>query len=199
MLAREDIRLAHGSYTLRLRPSLRAAMRLERLHNGYGPLFDKLAAFHIGTVHEIIRTVATDPEQADRFLASFAAAPLQRLAEITQEPLAALITGCLPKSSKDAGQGKPVPWHDAYAQLYRFGTGWLQWTPQETWAATPDEILEAVEGHISKLKAIHGAADDEGDDHTQDDYTAERLHQIEAQGTDPAFDRAALHALKAKL
>lgn len=198
MLAREDIRLAHGSYTVRLRPTLRAAMRLERLHNGFGPLFDRLAAFHIGTVQEIIRTAATDPEQADRFLASFATAPLQRLAEITQAPLADLITGFLPTSSKDAGQGKPVPWSEAYAQLYRFGTGWLQWTPQETWASTPDEILEAVEGHIGKLKAIHGAADDDAD-RVQDDYNADRLDLIAEQGFDPLFDRAALHALKEKL
>jgi len=201
MLAREDIRLAHGSHTVRLRPTLRAATRLERLHNGYGPLFDRLAAFHIGTVHEIIRTAATDPDQADRFLASFAAAPLQRLAEITQAPLADLITGfLLPQSSKgDTGQGRAVPWSEAYAQLFRFGTGWLQWTPQETWNATPDEILEAVEGHIGKLKAIHGAADDDEAEHTQDDYTADRLHQIAEQGFDPEFDREGLHALKGKL
>ncbi|MCF8483827.1 MAG: phage tail assembly chaperone [Rhodobacteraceae bacterium] len=201
MLAPKDIRLVHGFYTVRLRPSLRAAMQLERLHDGFAPLFDRLSAFNLATVQQIILATATDPDQAERFLASFATTPLQRLAEITQAPLADLITGFLPRSPKgDTAQGRAVPWSDAYAQLYRFGTGWLQWTPEQTWAATPAEILEAVEGHIGKLKAMNGRTEDNGDLVQGDEiYTADRLHQIAEQGFDPEFDRAGLHALKGKL
>jgi hypothetical protein len=61
-------------------------------------------------------------------------------------------------SSKPA-QTQTVTIGQHLAQLYRYGTGWLGWTPEETFAATPAEIIEAYNGKLEMLKALYGAPD----------------------------------------
>lgn len=43
--------------------------------------------------------------------------------------------------------------------LYKVGTGWLGWSPHDTRHAHMQEITLAFEGHVDKLKAIHGTND----------------------------------------
>lgn len=43
--------------------------------------------------------------------------------------------------------------------LYKIGTGWLGWNPADTRSAHMQEIILAYEGHIDKLKAIHGSSE----------------------------------------
>ncbi|WP_287245996.1 hypothetical protein [Mesorhizobium sp.] len=49
---------------------------------------------------------------------------------------------------------------ESLEQLFEIGTGWLGWSPADTWAATPAEIIVAQRGLVAKLKAIHGTAED---------------------------------------
>ena len=42
--------------------------------------------------------------------------------------------------------------------LFEIGTAWLGWSPAETWAATPAEILVAERGLVAKLKLMNGVA-----------------------------------------
>jgi hypothetical protein len=57
--------------------------------------------------------------------------------------------------------GKPITFEDHFTGLFEFATGWLGWTPDTAWNATPAEIIAAQRGRIAMLKAIHGAADDD--------------------------------------
>lgn len=197
--AYDEITLALGSWSVRLRPSLRAASHFA-CEDGFAYLAQRLAEFHLGTVRDLITVAATDRNEAIAFLDQIGRTPLKNVADAVAAPLLALVAGFVPAPDDDAKgdhSGKPMPWPKVYRVLYRRATGWLGWTPEAAWNATPTEIMEAVAGLSEKLKAIHGAPDKDAD-HKPDAYSAEQLRQIEAQGFDPAFDREGLRALKAK-
>jgi len=112
--------------------------------------------------------------------------------------IAALMTPDLDQGeAAKAPSGKPVKWSDLYADTYKIATGWLGWTPETAWNATLPEILRAFDGHIEQLRAVHGTADEETPGASE--MTADQRQANIDQGLDPEFDRAALHALKAKL
>ncbi|WP_336813497.1 hypothetical protein [Bosea sp. MMO-172] len=189
--------MEHGSHAVILRPSLRAASTLERSHDGFATLMQRLAEFHTGTVREIILTATTDRKDAAAFLNSMSRLPISRFAEIAQAQLARLVIGFVPQPDPAAkpSQGKMVPLRELYRDMYRRATGWLHWSPDQAWNATPTEITDALSGHFDMLKAIHGAADDKPEGRQHDPEQAARN---EAAGLDPEFDRAGLQVLKAK-
>jgi hypothetical protein len=164
--AYDEIVLEHGSNAVILRPSLRAASTLERSHEGFAGLFRRIGEFHTGTVREIILTAATDRREALAFLDAMAGQPLKTFMTVAQHAVADLCLGFMPQSdpsTKPPPNAKPVPWPKFYRELFRTATGWLHWTPQQTWDATPSEITEALAGHIAMLKATHGVTHEDGD------------------------------------
>lgn len=195
--AYDEIVLEHGSNAVILRPSLRAASTLER-SVGFERLSRLIAEFHTGTVREIILTAATDRRDAARFLDAISRLPICRFVVIVQAQLFHLVGGFAPQPAPDAksSQGKMVPLRELYRDMYRRATGWLHWTPDATWSATPTEITEALSGHFDMLRAIHGSAEEQPDQ--PEAYSPERLREIDELGFDPEFDRAGLQALKAK-
>ena len=200
LAAETEFTLSHGGNTVHLRASLRAALRLERLHDGFGALITKLDQFDTATIRAMIITAATDYSAAERFLTSISTEPLRTYRHAVTGPLSSLLTAFLPAPSPDTTgtsttPEKAVPWSEAYAQLYQIGTGWLGWTPAETWAATPIEITQALEGRVAHLIAMNGGASNAEATGTSAAQRAEN----EAAGLDPDFDRAGLQALKAKL
>ncbi|MGB3536871.1 MAG: hypothetical protein WBA42_01795 [Mesorhizobium sp.] len=161
--AYDGITLALGGNTVRMRPSLRAASILERLHDGFAALFRQIDEFHLGTIREIITITATDRQEASAFLSGIDRTPLQIVADTVTAPILALCSAFIPASdpnAKPASNAKPMPWPEVYRELFRTATGWLLWTPEAAWNATPTEINEAFAGHTAMLKAIHGSADD---------------------------------------
>lgn len=192
--ASPEIVLSHGACAVRLRPSLRAAVQLERLHDGFATLFQKVAELDTKTVAEIITVAATDPREARAFLQHLGERPLRLLAQ-GQGPLLALCTGLIPTPSEDAPKvptdAKPQPWADVFRQLFGFACGWLRWSPAEAWNATPTEITDAFAAHCDALKAIHGAADEDATG-----PSAEERAQNIAEGLDPDFDRGGLASLR---
>lgn len=203
LLAGFGITLAHGGNTVRLRPSLQAAMRLERLHNGFAALFRRIEAFDTDTIRTVILIAATDHLEAEAFLAAMARQPLAPFQEAAQGPLEALCAALLPEAANTPKRkatpapSKPVPWVDAFADLFAMATGVLHWTPQTAWQATPTEIATAFNAHLAMLEALHGTSDDKPE--PEEPYTPERLQQIEDLGFDPAYDRQGLLALKNKI
>ena len=183
----DEIVLEHGSDAVILRPSLRAASQLERLHEGFPALFRRVGEFDLVTIFDIIRTAATDRKDAAGFLAAMSRQPLQRVAEITQAPISALCLALIPADESDdqkpTPKAKPVPWPKFFRDLFGIATGWLGWTPDAAWNATPTEITRAYRAHIAMLKAIHGAAE------------AEPESQLDPNGT---LDRAGLDKLRGK-
>ncbi|OEI84570.1 phage tail assembly chaperone [Brucella sp. 6810] len=214
-LAYEEVTLVcNDNSHISLRPSLRAACTLERLHDGFPALFNHIEQFHLATIREIIVQAASNRQEAIAFLSILEKQPLRVVREITVASLLALCAGFFPyvetsQSQKPNQPAKPtkkqpatpVTMQDVYAELFAAGTGLLGWTPAETWNATPTEIATAARGRnlylADILKAIVGAPED--DKPKIAPYTDEQLDQIVKDGIDPNFDRAALADLKASL
>lgn len=202
--AYDGITLRYGGNTVVLRPSLRAASRLERLHDGFPALLKKVEEFDTRTIAAIVTLSAEDRQAAQELFLYAGKWPLAPFIQATQAPIFKLINALLPEPAEDdktpaQPTGTPMPWAEVYKELFGFATGWLGWSPETAWNATPQEISDAFTAHVTKLKAIHGSPEDDADDTASADaYTNERLKQIVEQGHDPAFDRAGLHALKSK-
>lgn len=202
----EEVTISHAGCSVTLRPSLRAGKALERLYDGWSNFLNAFDQFRLTAVQALIRVSAVSQVAAETLLSSLAATPIRTINAVLEPPCVALLRMFLDVAGgENAQDGQPaksagnmLTWADAYAELYRIGTGWLGWTPAETWAATPTEISEAYKGKIGMLQAIHGGADREPDQ-TSVEYTPERLKEIDALGFDPAFDRQKLHGLKAKM
>ena len=52
-----------------------------------------------------------------------------------------------------------MTYEDFLKWLFKVGTGWIGWTASETRAAHMQEIVLAYDGHVEKLKAIHGSSE----------------------------------------
>jgi hypothetical protein len=50
-----------------------------------------------------------------------------------------------------------IPYSTYYERLFGIGTGWLGWSPEITWSATPAEITAAYKGRIAMLRAMLGS------------------------------------------
>ena len=197
--AYEQVTLAHGGNTVTLRPTLRAAVTLEARY-GFPAMFRALEEGSFTVISDIILT-ASSPQDAAAFLAGIPGKPLSSFIGLARLPLAELVSMLMPapdpKASNVRPSGKSVMWSEFYADLYETATGWLGWTPEQAWNATPTEICRAYTGHVAKLKAIHGSSeDDKPTDKAPDPDQAAR--NVTA-GLDPEFDRAGLRALKAKI
>ncbi|KFL30651.1 hypothetical protein JP75_14355 [Devosia riboflavina] len=196
------VELAGEAYELR--PSLRASMRLVRRHGLHG-LFDAVQAFNVTIIMDMLRETAIRP---NLLLAEIAAHGLGRVRHCLTAPLAEFvlaIAGIDPNGTTppEASTGKPANPEQVFAQLYGIGTGWLGWTPEQTWNATPAEIIAAKTGRtdliIDVLRAVFGSTEAEKTAPAIDSYSPEVLKQIEEQGHDPAFNRSAYAAFKAKV
>lgn len=150
-----------------LRPTLRAAVHLERLHDGFPALFRRVDEFHFGTISEIILSCSRSRQDAAAFLTLRAGKPLLPFMLAVREPLTQLLRSFVPAPEKPSGKptGNPMPWADYYRELYRTATGWLGWTPEVAWNATPTEINEAAAGKFAMLRAIHGSGEDDKPGH----------------------------------
>src|SRR5690606_10419800 len=185
--AYNGIVLALGGNTVRLRPSLRAASQLAAPPE----LFRHVVDFHLGTIREIILTAATDRQEATAFLAQIDSTPLQIVSNTIVTPLAAFVAGFTPADSstgKKPTSGAPMAWPDVVQTLYRRATGWLGWTPETAWNATPTEITEAFAGWIEHHEALNPRSDDDSQaprKRKPKTYSADQLRQIEEQGFDP--------------
>jgi hypothetical protein len=197
--AYEQVTIAHGGNTVTLRPSLRAAVTLEARY-GFPAMFRALEEGSFTIISEIIRTASSPVQDAAAFLSGIAGKPLSSFIGPARIPLAELVSMLMPAPNPKAKQvpasGKSVTWSDFYGDLYENATGWLGWTPEQAWSATPTEICRAYAGHVAKLKAIHGSGEEQGREHG---HNPEQAARNIADGLDPEFDRNALRALKAKL
>jgi hypothetical protein len=151
---------------MRLRPSLRAAVRLHAKH-GLPDLAEMVDTGHLGAAADII-TEGTDPKTARHLIEALRFEGV-RMLDAWREPLTDFVFALL---SQDRKAAQPQPHHaevspakidDAIEkrleELFEIGTGWLGWSATDTWAATPTEILVAERGLVAKLKAVNGVTD----------------------------------------
>ncbi|RVE93509.1 hypothetical protein [Sinorhizobium meliloti] len=198
--AYEEVTIAHGGNAVTLRPSLRAAATLVDRH-GFPALFRALDDCNLTIISEIILSASVVRQDAAAFLLCVRGRPLFPFFLAVRQPLAELLSMLTPAPDPKAkpATGKPVSLRDFYQGLYAQATGWLGWTSEQAWNATPTEIDRAYAAHVEKLKAIHGSADDKAASEQDNAYTPERLKEIDELGYDPAFDRNGLCALRSKI
>lgn len=169
-----------GAKAVFLRPSLRAATQLESRYGGFQTILDACADCRLSVIADVIETSSDCPD----FLATLIGTPLiEVLPKVIEElPAHILALAGVDPDKEGQGGGESIPFADYYARLFRIGTGWLGWSPDVTWNATPKEIAEAYSGHLEMLRAIHGGSDDQP-----------RPTELPENAK---FDRAGLHALK---
>ncbi|MER9203026.1 hypothetical protein NKH74_28205 [Mesorhizobium sp. M0933] len=164
-LAPDIIAIRHGNVALRLRPSLRAASILQHKH-GLGGIVHGLNRGNFDIVADIVMA-ATDDPAAYRILLEIVADKGVRCLPEFSDDLSRFVAVCFgvdidsehPAETRKKA-GKEFSIEAALEQFFEIGTGWLGWSPANTWAATPAEIIVAQRGLVAKLKAIHGAPEE---------------------------------------
>ena len=203
-----DLELDGTSVTLRA--SLRAAVALTSYPEGFAGLIDQITRQSLTATRAVILAAATDRREARAYLHQTASLPLASFLPDAQAAALAILAALFqagddaqtdaPSQGKSEDTTPRKPWREHYADLYRFGTGWLGWPPETVWTASPAELSEAFAAHADRLIAMNGGSKDEDPaDNGVNIYTPEKMREIEELGFDPAFDRAALHKLKASI
>ena len=182
-LAKDILTIAHGTDAVRLSPSLRAALHLQRKH-GLGRLVQGLDETSVTVILDIVDAGSGNDPIGRRIIAD-TLAEKGVIGLLDYRPaLEDFLIDCFgiddeehPAERRERQTGKPLSIKDSLADFFQIGTGWLGWTPAETWAATPAEIVAAQRGLIAKLKAIHGSNGDQLDEHDDDDISPTKLRQ----------------------
>lgn len=179
----DEMTLRVGLKTIALRPSLRAATRLEQAHGGFDKL---LSAIDDGSLTVISEVVKVSGNADDGLFSAMAEIPLIEVMPNLIEGVGKhvlCLAGFDASAPKQAGaereQGTRITFAEYHAKLFRIATGWLGWSPAQAWDATAGEVLEAYNGHLDMLRAIHGG-----------------VEPVSSSPGDAAFDRQALHSLK---
>lgn len=164
-LATDDIMIRHGDLAAPLRPSLRAALHLQRKH-GLGRIVAGLDEGNLNIIADIVAAGDVSDSGEAKLIAimQFRTGIGATIAGF-HEPLSNFIAISFGLTDEDhvtdrpKQAGRPFSFEDALVHLFEIATGWLGWTPTDAWAATPGEIIAAQRGLIAKLKAIHGTAE----------------------------------------
>lgn len=197
---KDEATIYHDNLVVVLKPTLRAALALVDRAEGWQPLFRRVDQFDTATICEIIRVFALDRSAAESLIAAFGILPISKIRKAVSGPLGELLSLFVTPFDDDnedsaddetVRSATPLTWPDVYLQLFEIGTGWIGWTPAETWASTPAEINLALRGHVGKLNAMNGQSEPK-----RKEPTREQRQANVAAGLDPDFDRDGLERLR---
>jgi hypothetical protein len=150
-----EITCTVGGELIVLRPTLRRALRLARREGSFAKLIEDIQD---GSLAAALAIVADNYSGAD-----LEAKLLSDGLIAIDDPLLVYVLECAGLSdemdAKSKSSGKSVSFEEHLTGLFRIATGWIGWTPQQSWDATPAEIIEAYKGRVEMLKAIFGASD----------------------------------------
>jgi hypothetical protein len=165
-----------GHEVIRLRASLRAAIRLDRSH-GFDSLIRAIIDGNLSAMADVIRECAVSPTALPNFLDDLETMPLHLGIDRIREPLIAHVMA-LAGADGEAGEpgAKRIPFPEYFTTLFRLATGWLGWSPAVAWEATPAEITEAYKGKLELLAAMFGGG--KATDETNDEESRASLNAI---------------------
>lgn len=165
----EEIVVNLAGEAIVLRPSLRHALALERRPGSFKAVLDAIDEGSLTVAAEIIRPHHPGISLDAVFV------HLDRL----KPALVAYVLACAGIDTDEASRApratrarETQSFADHLAGLYRWGTGWLGWTPDQTLDATPAEITEAYRGRVEMLRSIFGSSEEDApttDDRPLDD------------------------------
>ena len=158
-----EIRIAIAGLELVLRPTLRAACNLEQRYGGFEALTRAIADGNFTVIADIILEGAINHPLSREALEFGLSKSLAKLDTLIPQLLSFILALCgIDESKIEQSQphvtGKLESFADHHTKLFRIATGWLGWTPQDAWSATPLEIIEAFKGRSEMLAAIFGSA-----------------------------------------
>lgn len=149
-LAANTFALQLGDKSYDLKPSLRAAFQLHRKY-GFPELYQAIADGSFTAIMDLI--TATSEVTPIASISTILDAREQLLEFVL------ILSGA--EASDEKTSGKPMPFDEYFTKLFQIGTGWLGWTPEDTWDATPAEIMNAHAGRLDMLKAVFGSGKDD--------------------------------------
>jgi hypothetical protein len=167
MLAAEETTIAIEQARATLRPTLRAAMRLERRY-GFNDLFRLVNEVSIPTIIDLVHETAIDGSaELEQAIWN---APAQVVAALVEPLLSHVInmTGIdadeLTKAVAEGAQpaGGTITFTEHLSHLFEIATGSIGWTPSVAWNASPAEIIAAQRGRMNLLKSIFGSDEQSG-------------------------------------
>lgn len=151
-----------------LRPTLHAAIKL---HERYGlpqlisgVMADKLTMVR-ALVEHTTQGLTHDLAERDQWVNGFMLQYMKPLPspelKLTLLKVAFGLIGVDPNQDPNEPQpddkdSEPADYGHVLNELFKVGTGWCNWTPDQTLVATPAEIIAARDGHINLLKLIYG-------------------------------------------
>jgi hypothetical protein len=156
--------------TVTLRPTLRAAYRLEETY-GFKAIVTGITEGQMAIMGAIIREAGDFPAAMLNLLNVIERDGAEAL-DVFKMPLFNLVGAMIGVGDEEEAKptkGKSATVADSstetfgtyFDRLFSIGTGWLGWTPAETWQATPAEIVAAQKGRVDMLRAIFGGKDDD--------------------------------------
>lgn len=159
-LAEDTITVRADNEEIYLRASLRAAMRLERQYGGFGPILRALLDGNLTVMAQVIREAAETPSQLPGFLETVDRMPIRSGFAGMRGAIIAFVCQLagLDGNTKPT-EGGSMSAADYHERLFKIATGWLGWTPDQAWDATPAEIMAAYEGRLEMLTALFGGGE----------------------------------------
>lgn len=158
-LADDHIAIRLDNETIHLRPTLRAAFLLCNAYGDFHNLVERIAECNLTAYADLIKHGGGN-DATNAFLAFVARAKIIGMMDIRNELLefVLILSGAKHREPEDkASTSEPIPFEEYHTRLFRIATGWLGWTPDQAWNATPTEILEAHKGRLEMLAAIFGS------------------------------------------
>lgn len=142
-----------GDEAIDLHPSLRHAFRLERRPGGIMSLGTELSQGSLSATVAILEGHTYSTFLPNRIMD----AGIDNLFPAMRLYVFGLI-GVDPDDRPDPSDRplKSEPFIKRLDKLFEVGTGWLGWTPEQTFDALPIEIIAAHTGRVNMLKAIYG-------------------------------------------
>lgn len=164
-LAANTFALQLGDKSFDLKPSLRAAFILYERYDGFHNLSRHLADGSLTAALDIISATIVDAKAWGQYALPANGAVVRDLMAATGDLIefVMLLAGADEKASDRPQTGKPIPFDEYFTQLFQIGTGWLGWTPDDTWEATAAEIINAQKGRMEMLKALFGSKEQPAD------------------------------------
>lgn len=193
MLGNDETTIEIGGELARLRPTLRAAMRLAGRYGSFDAVIRSVVDRHLGVIADVVAESCDQWSNVPAVLKALDQHPLVVGVESLVGPLirhVLLLAGVDPDSPDTAtgDNGKRITFSEYHTKLFAIATGWLGWPPAVAWSSTASEIQEAYKGRVEMLSACFGGGSKEDADPTAP------LHQSDA---DIAAGRAKLKALAA--
>jgi hypothetical protein len=172
--------LTLGSRSFTLRASLRALASIARDYHDLQTLHADIARLNLGACLDLIQATTSDPEQFAMVVAITADhALLDTISQVRPQLLSFIeaFSGSNDTRS-NAEPVEPITLDELVTRLFQIGAGWLEWSPNEVWEATPAEIITAQQGLIQKLKAIHGSSEDDAKTQVDVKTAKDRLNAL---------------------